>query len=714
MTSFDGPRPAAACTLPGRRGGRTARRLARAALVVLALVASRPARATPTVTVELASFAELDAGKPQGTIVSSRGEVVAGLGQRRLAALPPATLIWSAVRGADPRTLYLGTGDEARLWAVEAERVRVVAQLEGLVITALARGPQGKLLAATMPGARVLEVDPASGKWRQLAALPAKHIWALHWDAAGQRVVAASGAPGKLFTVALGGGSKPAVLFDPKEQHLLCLVADAAGRLLTGSSDRAVLYRVSASGRGEALHDFQASEVHAVAVGRDGALYVAVNQFQPDGGGVPRFDVVAKGSGGTPLPEKVVEGAAPPKFRPEELRSGTKGAKGALYRLDAQGRLDPLLALPSGYFTQLALDRQGLLWAGEGSEGKVYRIGPRRAVQSVFDLPERQASVLALDADPPYLATSDGAAVYRVLPQPAEAPAYLSKVIDATLAARWGELYYQATAPLELFSRAGNTATPDDLWTAWQAASPLAAGRVRLTSPSTRYLQFKAVWRKPYAGALRSLRLYYRPINQRARVTEIVATPVGASEGGERHEARIKLRWQVDNPDKDPLTYRVYLRPEFGKVWRPIDRRLPLDKAEYTWDTEGVADGLYRLRVVASDEAANGPEQTLRHGRISRPVRVDNRPPELPLLRVREGVVEGTARDAASPIAELTYALDGRRWQLLEPLDGVCDGPSEAFRFSLPRRLAPGPHTLALRVRDEAGNVGVRQLDFTR
>jgi len=712
MRSID--RPCYRCGRGRARRSSVARMVGLAATLV-ALVALRGAQAAPTVTVELATFAELDAGKPQGTAVSSRGEVVAGLGQRRLAKLPPATLIWSAVRAADPRTLYLGTGDEARLWAVEGESVRVVAQLDGLVITALARGPGGKLLAAVMPGARVIEVDPATGKWRQLAALPAKHLWALYWDAARDRVVAASGAPGKLFTVALTGASKPAVLFDPKEQHLLCLVPDAAGRLLTGSHDRAVLYRVSPNGRGEALHDFQASELQSVAVGRDGAIFVAVNQFPSDSGGVPRFDVVAKGAGGTPLREKSGEAAAPPKFRAEELRPGAKAAKGALYRLDAQGRLDELLTLPSGYFTRLGLDREGRLWAGEGSEGKVYTVGARRAVQTVFDLPERQVRVLAIEADPPYLATADGAAVYRVLSQPAQVPAYLSKVLDAGLAARWGELYYQATATLEVFSRSGNTATPDDLWTDWQAATPLAAGRVRLVGPNARYLQVKAVWRKPYAGRLRSLKLYYRAINQRARVTEIVATQGGAADGAERRETRIRLRWQLDNPDKDPLVYRVYFRPELGKVWRPIDRQLPpLEKAEYVWETEGIADGLYRLRVVASDELANGPDQTLRHGRISSPVLVDNRPPEIPALRVRDAGAEGTARDAASPIRELAYALDGRRWRLLEPLDGVCDASSEAFRLTLPPRLARGPHTLAVRVRDEAGNVGVRQLEFTR
>ncbi|MBK8480751.1 MAG: hypothetical protein IPL40_06210 [Proteobacteria bacterium] len=683
--------------------------------LLVALGARGSARAAPTVTVELASFAELDAGKPEGTAVSSRGEVVAGLGQRRLAKLPPATLVWSAVRAADPRTLFLGTGDEARLWAVEGEQVRVVAQLDGLVITALTRGPRGKLLAATMPGARLLEVDPTNGKWRQLAALPAKHIWALYWDAARDRVVAASGAPGKLFSVALSGAAKPAVLFDPKEQHLLCLVPDAAGRLLTGSHDRAVLYRVSPNGRGEALHDFQASEVHAVAVGREGAIFIAVNQFPPESSGVPRFDVVAKGAGGTPLPGKAASSApATPKPRAEELRPGAKAAKGALYRLDAQGRLDELLALPSGYFTELAIDRQGTLWAGEGSEGKVYRVGAQRAVQAVFDLPERQVRVLAVDAEPPYLATADGAAVYRVLPAPAQAPTYLSKVVDAGLVAQWGELYFQATAPLELFSRSGNTATPDDLWSGWQAAKSLATGRVRLLSPYARYLQLKAVWRKPYAGHLRSLKVYYRPTNQRARVTEIVATQGEGVEGAERREARIKLRWQVENPDKDPLVYWVYFRPELGKVWRPIDRQLPLDKAEYVWETESIADGSYRLRVVASDEAANGPEQTLRHALISRPVLVDNRPPEIATLSVREANVEGTARDAASPIRELAYALDGERWRLLEPVDGVFDAQQEAFRLRLPPRLAPGPHTLALRARDEAGNVAVRQLEFHR
>ena len=46
------------------------------------------------------------------------------------------------------------------------------------------------------------------------------------------------------------------------------------------------------------------------------------------------------------------------------------------------------------------------------------------------------------------------------------------------------------------------------------------------------------------------------------------------------------------------------------------------------------------------------------------------------------------------------------------PLDGVFDGPVEQFRIRLPVTTTRGGHTLAIRVRDAAGNLGVVKRRF--
>lgn len=681
------------------------------AIIATVLLSHLPTRAlaVPTASFEIASYAEFDKGKPRGTLVSSEGQVVAGYGHRRLEGVE-AVMVWSRAQTADGTT-YFGTGEKGKLLAVRGDSVRVVADLKTVLITALAEGPGGKLLAGTMPGARVLEVDPKTGKWRQLAKLPAAHVWALLYDRRRRRIFAASGAPGKLFSIPQNGG-KPQVYYDAGEHHLLCLAADRRGALLTGGTDRAIIYRVTSKGRARALHDFDATEVRQLAVANDGTIYAGVNKFPRRTAGLPRFDAPRKGEGGTPLsPGKKKKKGKRARYRPNELRPGAKAGKGALYRITPDGRLEQLTVINRGYFTDLALDDKGALWASDGTDGKVL-IARGRTVMTAFDMAERQVLALAVGGTNRYLATGDGGAIYRVLSHPSARPRYTTDVLDAKFAAHWGKARVRTTAKLRWESRSGNTAKPDRTWAPWKAARDRGGGRIELRSEPGRYLQLRAVWPASGRGELRSLAVYYRPKNQPPRITEVEIKRTKRKPG---KTPAIELKWKVENPDKDELVYRLYYREELGVAWRRMrPKKKPLTKPKYTWNTESIADDTYRIKVEASDERANAPEHTLRHARVSAPVIVDNRPPDVTGLAVRYPYATAMAKDSYSRITSVEYAIDGGPWRLIAVVDGIYDSPVEAFRINLPPRLTTGSHTLAIRVKDAADNIGVRQVRFTR
>jgi len=48
------------------------------------------------------------------------------------------------------------------------------------------------------------------------------------------------------------------------------------------------------------------------------------------------------------------------------------------------------------------------------------------------------------------------------------------------------------------------------------------------------------------------------------------------------------------------MTYHVDVRPEVGDHWTEVGDHL--DAMSFTWDTQGLPDGRYRIRVKASDE----------------------------------------------------------------------------------------------------------------
>ena len=95
----------------------------------------------------------------------------------------------------------------------------------------------------------------------------------------------------------------------------------------------------------------------------------------------------------------------------------------------------------------------------------------------------------------------------------------------------WGAISWHGTAApggkVELFTRAGNTETPDDTWSAWSAAYANAAGSP-ITSPKARYLQWRVVLTGKGDGpVLTSVTAAYLQRNLRPQVRSITVHPPG-------------------------------------------------------------------------------------------------------------------------------------------------------------------------------------------
>ena len=700
------------------------------ALVVALLALSAPALAGPTRVFRLASYKELDEGEAKGTQIDSLGEVRTGVDSARLDLGELLAYCAARVDG----TLYVGTGDLGEVWAARGrEKPRKIAKLDGVLVAALAPVKGGRLFAATLPSGKVFLLDKLSDKSprvREIAKLDADHVWALSWDEDRHTLYAATGPAGKLFALDVDldkGIGKPQLVWSSGEKQLLSMARAADGSLLIGSADSAVLYRVTPHGSTadvRVVHDFEGDEIRAI-LREKGATYVAVNDFK--GAGLPMLAALQSKSARAPA--SAAAGPAPSVLGASVSlpASRERKGKGAVFRVDDDGRVDELHSLADGYFTALAKDTDGTLWAASGSNGRVYQIRADHTVATVLDLPERQVLFLELGADA-VLGTGDAAALYHLGGTPKDA-LYLSKVLDAQFASRWGRVRALGSG-IELSTRSGNTQKPDVTWTSWQGLekpetrNDETSGRVQ--SAAGRFLQLRA--RLSGKSVLRELAAYYLPQNQRPRVTEITPgeeTKVARKKlvtlepqiSARTHTSVVVLRWKVENPDDDELVYRVYFREQNDPNWRQLGGDKPMTKTEYEWSTDGIPDGSYFVRVVASDERANPREDALEGALTSAPILVDNRKPELVALEVvypkgQGPQANGRVKDLASPITELAYALDGGEWQVLGAKDGLLDELEEAFTLKLPTSLAPGNHTLAIRAADSADNVGAAQIVF--
>ena len=298
---------------------------------------------------------------------------------------------------------------------------------------------------------------------------------------------------------------------------------------------------------------------------------------------------------------------------------------------------------------------------------------------------------------------------------------WTSKVLDAGIRAHFGRLFWRATGPIEMSTRTGNTQVPDKTWSDWSA--PLAApGKV--TSPAARFVQVRSRFARDSGAIVSQVTLPFVTDNLRAVVTSVDvvpknATPVAKTRSPPRvaspnaTRASIKVSWKVDNPDGDALRYRLSYRLDGQNTARDITRPdEPLTKTELDWDTASLPEGTYRLRVEASDEAANPPDRTFRHALESSAFVIDNTPPVFRSLAAQGRRIHGDAVDAVGPIARIDISVDGRSdWHPYLPIDGVFDESVEAFDFDVSPFVPTGNHLVAVRVFDQAGNSVVRDVE---
>jgi len=683
----------------------------RALLVVAAslatlVIAPRDARAVGTRTFELDTIDDLSGGDLRGVSVGSDGVVRAGwtLGDAPLPA-NAGTTVTCALALPDGSVL-VGTGPSSggKIVRIAGGQATVLADTKENAVNALAVDGRGAVYAATTSN-RVYKI--AGGRAGVFATLPnVDAVFALVADKNGV-LYAGTGSSGRVVRIEPSGASS--TYFETGEPFVVSLAASPDGTLYAGTSGHALLYRITGPGRATVLYDFPGVDVHAIAVAPDRTVWAVANE--KPGGPSDSSDSSRHGSGGRNPPGP----SSAPRSKP---------GKGSLWRFDAQGRPEKVMHHDDFHYMSLALDDRGRPYVGTGAEGRVYTVDDAHVVSLVADTDERQIGALAVAGKTRFAIGSDPAVFHRVLSVGGADAVWTSKPLDAGLRARFGHITWNGTGALEVSTRAGDTQTPDATWSAWSA--PVANGAAT-SGPAGRFLQVRARLRDA-AATLSDVTVAFVTENLRAVVTEVDAHPRGASDdhgkdgippsGAQppKHDSVVHVSWKVDDPDSDQLRYRVSFRREGDTRWieatRPDD---VLTKKELDWDTSALPEGKYRLRVDASDEMANPPGEATHHALEMGPVLVDNTPPVFRTLAAQGRRLRGQVADGLGPIARVEVAVDGRlEWRPIAPTDGIFDTAAETFDVDLAPLLppGPGPHLVAVRAYDAAGNAVVREIEL--
>jgi hypothetical protein len=680
-----------------------------------------------------------------------------------------APFLWSIVSGPDG-TIWVGSGNEGKVLKIGRDgKVSTFFDAAELEVHAIAAAPQGGLYVATSPDGKIYAVG-SEGTSKVLFDPDDKYIWALASDAAGT-LYAATGDKGAIYKITPDG--KGALFYKTSATNVVSLAVTDKGEVIAGTESPGRVFRIDPSGKAFVLLDSPYREIHAIRLGRDGAIYAAALSAASSAGTDRASDVMSLDPSRPAVPSvsaeitsmSMVEGPSASASGPPSspARSPRRPGRGAIYRIQADGLWDTVWEAADDAPYDLLIEEGGSILVGTGTDGKIFRISgnPARATL-LARATARQVTALHRDRSGRILGiTSNPGKVFALSSSPARRGTYESDIRDAGTVASWGAIRWRFNGRpggVELVTRSGNTATPDETWSPWSKVYTTANGD-QIASPNARYLQWKATLSSDGGDGpvLTSVTAAYLPRNLRPDVTSITVHPPGAvfqrpfstgemeiagfeentSDGrqptGSSSQAtgsqpppptptlgrRVYQKglqtfvWRADDQNDDRLQYDAFYRREGETLWRPIRRGLwdPI----FVWDTTSVPDGTYVVKIAASDAPSNSPGTALTGELESASVDIDNTPPHIelqPAAKPGSRTLTFIVRDDHSPVQRVEYSLDGSRWRVVYPKDGIPDSRREEFAVVLEE--AESNRSVIIRASDGMNNVATAVNDGRR
>jgi hypothetical protein len=673
---------------------------------------------------------------------------------------PSTPYLWALAADAKGN-LYAGGGGSgsgtAKLFRIDPRGGgKMLAELEGLEIHAIAVDANGLVYAATDPDGKIYQVSP-DGKARVFYDPHAKYVWALAFNSHGDLFVA-TGDHGEIHRVTPDG--KGSVFFKTEETHARSMAIDSHDNVIVGTEPGGLVMRVDSSGHGFVLYQTPKREVTAVAVDKSGEIYAAAVGSKAGGAAPPSV----------PLPPPPPPPAAPAAGPGSGARPSTAPATFALnlpspisggsevYRFDTEGAPHRLWGNAQDIVYAITFDRDGRPLLATGNRGKLYRLDSPAMSTELVDAPPTQITGFVRDPSGRLFAvTGNIGRVYEIGPGLVKSGMFESEAMDAGSFSYWGRVSFRGTpANVAILTRSGNLNRPEDNWSTWapvrkeedEGAAPCARclnGRV--TSPSARFLQYK-IELSSGAGSvtpeIASVEVAYLPKNVAPVVDEVEitppnykfpapSTPIGPSQtlslpalGQKKHASSgtslelsssqtltaakgfLGVRWAASDENGDALSYTVEIRGVGETQWKLLRNKLR-DKY-YSWDSTAFPDGEYEIRVTASDGPSNPPAQALSANLVSDPFLIDNSPPRIVGLSWQPAGgrfnVQWKARDERTLIDHAEYSVNGGEWIPIEPKTKVSDAQDEEYSVAIDRP-GPGEVTIAVRVTDSYDNQAV-------
>jgi WD40 repeat protein len=682
--------------------------------------------------------AEVLKGEAKGVSVTETGAIMLA---PRLSQIfnTEQSYVWSSAFDS-ARNVYLGTGGDGKIFKVDAGgNGALFTDTNELNVSALAIGKSGELYAGTSPDGKVYRISP-NGNAEIFFEPKEKYIWSLVVLSDGSLAIG-TGENGRIYKVRTANAKPEASLFfDTSETHIISLAADNRGNLYAGTDANGLVLRFASDGKPFALLDSSLREIHGVAVGADGSVYVLALSDSASASKTTSTAVGASADASTAAAAAAASAETPSAEPPQKSRYDLSGSKSVVYRILPDGGNNIIWNSANVTAFSIAANPNGNgVFLGTSDKGRVYSVGNDGREILLLQSNEGQISTLLNQGNRVLATSSNQGKLYRFGAETESEGTYESTVLNAKASATWGRIWWRSSGNVALQTRSGNTEKPNETWSDWSNGYTDQKG-AQISSPKAKYLQWRAVLKSQTgASMLNEVNVSYLAQNLAPEVLSIQILPIGV---GLLSSPPIQIDPNIENSGLDPSLFgfpntaiparRVYQRGARALQWTAEDRNG--DRLEYdvyyrevnetnfellrenqrdnffTIDGSTLSDGRYIFRIVAKDTPSNPVGLSLSGDKLSEPFDIDNTPPTVSALRAPQTTGDRTrisfeANDAASFLTRAEYSVNGGDWQEVFADDGISDSSKERYTIEIPLRAA-GEYTITLRVFDVNGNVG--------
>lgn len=713
-------------------------------------------------------FEDFAKGKPSQTEIKSDGKIYMAPSLKSIYKIQDRQYIWSSVVDSKGN-IVVATGPNAAIYKISpaGKEIWKIA-LEGLEATAITIDKNDNVFAGVSPDGKIYKIS-SSGKSDEYFKTDQRYIWALCIDNSGN-LYAGTGLKGQLYKItSKGEGSVFAKLPD---QQITSLTINSKDVIYGGTSSNGYIFKVDKEGKVFILFDSPEKEIKSLYIDKNDNLYAAAIQKtyfaakaqQPEKAAKSEQQKSSDKDSDSDDSEAItvsVTSAHPvkaPKFVDSDEEPNVYRSK--LYKIDKDNRIIELVSTDITTLFGITESPDGRIYTCGGEKGRLYAVTDIDQYSLMFEVENKHLTSMANYKGQIYISSGNEAEIYLLEDGYPEQAAFYSDVCDTGNISKFGTVKWSGYTPqdttIRLFTRSGNTEEPDETWSKW--SSPyLAPDGSKIESPSARFIQWKAVLMttnrksRPYidsvtvsflplndAPVIAAIKISVKGIAMKERsdssdsdprLTELEKSANQVDSDGDKNkpfarnnavakdyyqEGALSFMWKAEDPDGDDIIFDILYKNEADNEWKALIK--DYDKNFLTWDTKTVPDGIYRIKITASDSVDTPEDLALKTEFTSEPITVDNTSPVIskPTVEVKSSVanISFNVKDNLSAIVRCKYSINGGKWNILFPVDQINDTLKEDYSLAL-KLDKKGEYTITIQAMDAENNVSTGSVTFT-